>query len=237
MTDIMAFGAHPDDVELAAAGTLIHHIKNGAKVVVADLTAGELGTRGTAETRADEAEQSRKIMGAHMRVNLQLKDGFFENDKAALLKVVTAIRRFRPRIVLANAVADRHPDHGRAADLVSQACFLAGLAKISTRFEDAEQKVWRPKVVYHYIQDRYIKPDLVVDISDSFSEKMLAVRTFTTQFYKEGDESPQTPISSAEFLEFIEARAREFGRCIGVEFGEGFTLERPLGTDSLLSFK
>jgi bacillithiol biosynthesis deacetylase BshB1 len=237
MMDILAFGAHPDDVELAAAGTLIHHIKNGAKVAVVDLTAGELGTRGDSETRAAEAEQGRIIMGVHTRVNLGLRDGFFENDEAALLKVIAEIRRFRPRVVLANAVSDRHPDHGRAAALVSRACFLAGLPKVITHEAGAEQTAWRPDAVYHYIQDHHIKPDMVVDISDSFAQKMQAIRAFATQFYREGDDGPQTPISSAEFLHFIEARARDFGRSIGVEFGEGFTAERPLGTGNLLSFK
>lgn len=237
MTDILAFGAHPDDVELAAAGTLIHHIQNGAKVAVVDLTAGELGTRGNSETRAFEAENSRVIMGVQTRINLGLSDGFFENDEVSLLKVVSSIRQFRPRVVLANAVADRHPDHGRASDLVSRACFLAGLPKVITFFEGAEQSSWRPDAVYHYIQDRYIKPDFVVDISGSFAKKMEAIRAFSTQFYREGDDGPQTPISSAQFLHFIEARAREFGRSIGVEFGEGFTVERPIGTGNMLSFK
>ncbi|MEK0420833.1 MAG: bacillithiol biosynthesis deacetylase BshB1 [Bacteroidetes bacterium] len=237
MIDILAFGAHPDDVELAAAGTLIHHIKNGAKVAIVDLTAGELGTRGTVETRAAEAEESRKIMGVQYRHNLQLRDGFFENDENALIKVAEAIRHFRPKVVLANAIADRHPDHGRAAMLVSRACFLAGLPKVKTHYNGEIQDIWRPKAVYHYIQDRYIKPDLVVDISDSFQEKMKAIRAFATQFFREGDDGPQTPISSEEFLFFIEARAREFGRSIGVEFGEGFTTERPMGINNLLGIQ
>jgi bacillithiol biosynthesis deacetylase BshB1 len=237
MTDILAFGAHPDDVELAAAGTLIHHIKMGAKVSIVDLTAGEMGTRGDAETRAAEAALSRKIMGVQNRMNLHLRDGFFENDEASLLKVVAAIRHFCPRVILANAVADRHPDHGRAAALVERACFLSGLPKVITHFEGAEQTAWRPSSVYHYIQDRYIKPDLVVDITDSFSQKMEAIRAFSSQFYKAGDLGPQTPISSAAFLQFIEARAREFGRSIGVEFGEGFTVERPLGITNLMNIQ
>lgn len=234
MTDILAFGAHPDDVELAAGGTLIHHIKAGANVALVDLTAGELGTRGNAETRAAEAEQSRKIMGAHTRINLQLRDGFFENDEPSLIKVVAAIRHFKPKVVFANATTDRHPDHGRAAALVGRACFLAGLPKVVTHDNGIEQQVWRPHSVYHYIQDRYIKPDLVVDISDSFPQKMQAIQAFASQFYRDGDDGPQTPISSAEFLYFIEARAREFGRSIGVEFGEGFTAERPLGISNLM---
>ncbi|MFM7764814.1 MAG: bacillithiol biosynthesis deacetylase BshB1 [Sphingomonadales bacterium] len=237
MIDILAFGAHPDDVELAAGGTLIHHIKAGAKVVVVDLTAGELGTRGNAEIRAAEAEESRKIMGVDSRINLGLRDGFFENDEASLIKVVAEIRHFRPRVVMANAVTDRHPDHGRAATLVGRACFLAGLPKVLTHNDGIEQAVWRPDAVYHYIQDRYIKPDFVVDISDSFSQKMQAIRAFATQFYRDGDDGPQTPISSAEFLYFIEARARELGHSIGVEFGEGFTSERPLGISNLLSIQ
>ena len=237
MTDILAFGAHPDDVELAAAGTLIHHIRKGAKVAVVDLTSGELGTRGNAETRAAEAEQSRLIMGVESRMNLQLRDGFFENDESSLMKVIYALRYFRPRVVLANAISDRHPDHGRAAQLVSRACFLAGLPKIITLENEKEQAAWRPQAVYHYIQDRHINPDLVVDISDSFTQKMEAVKAFATQFYREGDDGPKTPISSAEFLHFIEARARDFGRSIGVEFGEGFTTERPVGITNLLDFQ
>jgi bacillithiol biosynthesis deacetylase BshB1 len=237
MTDILAFGAHPDDVELAAAGTLIHHIKMGAKVSIVDLTAGEMGTRGDAETRAAEAELSRNIMGVQNRMNLQLRDAFFENDEASLLKVVAAIRHFCPRVILANAITDRHPDHGRAAALVERACFLSGLPKVVTQFEGAEQAAWRPESVYHYIQDRYIKPDLVVDITDSFSEKMEAIHAFSSQFYKAGDLGPQTPISSEAFLQFIEARAREFGRIIGVEFGEGFTVERPLGITNLMNIQ
>ncbi len=237
MIDILAFGAHPDDVELAAAGTLIHHIKMGAKVSIVDLTAGEMGTRGDAETRAAEAALSRNIMGVQNRMNLHLRDGFFENDEASLLKVVVAIRHFCPRVILANAVADRHPDHGRAAVLVERACFLSGLPKVITHFEGAEQTAWRPSSVYHYIQDRYIKPDLVVDITDSFSQKMEAIRAFSSQFYKADDLGPQTPISSAAFLQFIEARAREFGRSIGVEFGEGFTVERPLGITNLMNIQ
>ncbi|MFN4914945.1 MAG: bacillithiol biosynthesis deacetylase BshB1 [Sphingomonadales bacterium] len=237
MIDILAFGAHPDDVELAAAGTLIHHIKKGAKVAVVDLTSGELGTRGNAETRAAEAEQSRLIMGVQSRMNLQLRDGFFENDESSLMKVISAIRHFRPRVVLANAIADRHPDHGRAAELVSRACFLSGLPKIVTIENEIEQSAWRPDVVYYYIQDRHINPDLVVDITDSFAEKMQAIKAFETQFYREGDEGPKTPISSAEFLHFIEARARDFGRSIGVEFGEGFTTERPVGITNFLNLQ
>jgi len=234
MIDILAFGAHPDDVELAAGGTVFSHAAAGHKVVIADLTRGELGTRGDAKSRETEAEKAASILGVMQRVNLELSDGFFEADNQSLLRVVEVIREFRPRIVLANAVTDRHPDHGRGASLVSRACFLAGLRKIKTQKAGLEQEVWRPETVYHFIQDRFIKPDLVVDISHCFEQKMMAIRAFETQFYNPESSEPETPISSAAFIAYIEGRGREMGRLIGTEFGEGFTTERPVGTDNLL---
>lgn len=236
MMDILAIAAHPDDVELAAAGTLIKHIESGAKVGIVDLTAGELGTRGDADIRAAEAEESRKIMGVSQRINLYLKDGFFEENETSLNLIIQVIRKYRPRVVLTNAVHDRHPDHERASALVSRACFLSGLVKIVTLDNGIEQQSWRPQAVYHMIQDRYVRPDFVVDITPCYDQKMAAVKAFKSQFYQPGDTGPVTPISSAAFLHFLEGRAREFGRSIGVEFGEGFTVERPLGAANILDF-
>ncbi|MEY4464980.1 MAG: hypothetical protein RLZZ465_610 [Bacteroidota bacterium] len=227
--DLLAFAAHPDDVELAASGTIIKHIRMGYQCGIIDLTRGELGTRGTAEDRDKEAQASSKILGLAVRDNLDLGDGFFEINDASLLAIVTQIRKYKPRIVLANAISDRHPDHGRAATLVSRACFLAGLPKIKTESLEAH----RPKAVYHYIQDRFIKPDIIIDISEVFEQKMEAILAFKTQFYNPNSTEPQTPISSKEFMEFLSARALEYGRTIGTKYGEGFTTERTLGADTL----
>ncbi|MBL7811302.1 MAG: bacillithiol biosynthesis deacetylase BshB1 [Bacteroidetes bacterium] len=236
-THILAIGAHPDDVELAAGGTLLRHIALGHSVAIADLTRGELGTRGSAELRDAEAAESARIMGVKYRENLGLKDGFFEQDEASLLRLITVIRKYQPEIVLANSISDRHPDHGRGASFAARACFLAGLVKIETLWEGIPQAPHRPKAVYHYIQDRALKPDLVVDISPWFEKKMEAIMAFGSQFYSEGDEGPQTPISSKSFLEFLESRARDFGRYIHAEYGEGFTVERPAGVDDLLDLR
>ena len=232
--DILAFAAHPDDIELACAGTLMAHIQMGKKVGIADLTKGELGTRGTPEIRAQESDASSKIMGLHARVNLGLADGFFRLDRDQLLEVVKVIRQFKPEIVLMNAIEDRHPDHGRGSSLVSEACFLAGLKQIAS--QDATgtvQEAWRPKVVYHYIQDRYIIPDLIVDITDQWEKKLQTIRAFKSQFFDPENDTPNTYISNPEFLNFIEARARELGHMIGVTFGEGFTKERHIGVKNL----
>jgi bacillithiol biosynthesis deacetylase BshB1 len=234
MIDILAFGAHPDDVELAAGGTLCRHTAAGNKVVIADLTRGELGTRGDASRRETEANKAAQILGVQQRVNLGLADGFFEADENSLKRLVEVIREFRPRVVLGNAVYDRHPDHGRAAGLISRACFLSGLRKIRTHANGTEQEAWRPASVYHFIQDRFIKPDLVVDISETFTQKMQSIMAFQSQFYNPESQEPETPISSKEFLQYIESRAREMGRLIGVEFGEGFTTERPVGVGNLM---
>lgn len=231
--DILAIVAHPDDAELACSGTLVNAINEGKKIGVVDLTQGELGSRGTIETRAKEAAAASKIMGFPTRENLQMADGFFTENNGNLLKVVEVIRKYRPDLVITNAIEDRHPDHGRASQLVSRACFLSGLSKIETSVNGNWQKKWRPKFVYHAIQDRYIKPDFVVDISETFETKMEAIKAFKTQFYDPSSKEPQTPISSEDFLEFIEGRAREFGRSIGVTYGEGFTVERPIGVKSL----
>ncbi|MCB0501399.1 MAG: bacillithiol biosynthesis deacetylase BshB1 [Bacteroidetes bacterium] len=226
--DILAFAAHPDDVELAASGTVIKHIQSGYQVGIVDLTRGELGSRGSATIRDAEAAEAAKFMKLATRVNLALNDGFFENNKDNQLAIIEQIRQFRPNIVLCNATSDRHPDHGKAGDLVSKACFLSGLVKIET-----DQPAWRPKAVYHYIQDRYLPPDFVVDITDQMDQKLEAIQCFKSQFYNPYDDSPETPISSLAFLEFIKARAREMGRQANFEFAEGFTVERFIGVKDL----
>jgi N-acetylglucosamine malate deacetylase 1 len=233
--DLLAFAAHPDDTELGCSGTLIAHIHAGRKVGVADLTRGELGTRGTPETRRQEAADASKIIGLHARVNLGLADGFFRADREQLLTVVKVIRTFQPEIVLMNAIYDRHPDHGRGSALVSEACFLSGLKQIKTLGDEGEeQEAWRPKTVFHYIQDRYIEPDLIVDITPYWEQKLESIRVFKSQFHDpENTEGPETYISNPEFLNFIEARAREMGHKIGTTFGEGFTKERHIGVRNL----
>lgn len=231
--DILAFGAHPDDVELSCSGTIIKHIREGKKVGLIDLTRGELGTRGTAEIRDAEAAEASRLMGISIRENLNMDDCFFINDKENKLKVARAIRKYQPEIILANAVSDRHPDHGRAAALVSDAVFLAGLLKVETLDGAAKQQPWKTKAVYHYIQDRYIKPDFAVDISDYIDEKMKAIMAFRSQFYNPASTEPETAISSKEFLDFLQARSVDYGRSIGVKYGEGFTVERTLGVKSL----
>jgi bacillithiol biosynthesis deacetylase BshB1 len=229
--DILAFAAHPDDVELSASGTLMKHIAQGKKVAIVDLTRGELGSRGNIETRKQEASEAAKIMGLTARVNLGLADGFFEQNEENLLKIVEQIRYFQPEIVLANAIEDRHPDHARASKLVSDACFLAGLIKVKTFFETNKQDAHRPRMVLHYIQDRYIKPDLVVDVSPFYDRKMEAILAYKTQFFQEGQDGPKTPISGKDFLDFLSGRMAEFGRAIGVRYAEGFTVERTIGIE------
>ncbi len=232
--DILAFASHPDDIELGCAGTLIAHIAQGKKVGIIDLTRGELGTRGTPESRIEEAEEASKIMGLSARENLGFADAFFINDKEHQLKVIEKIRKYQPDLVIMNAIHDRHPDHGKGSDLVSEACFKAGLKMIPTVNEAGEEQVaWRPKAVYHYIQDRWITPDVVVDITEHWEKKMETIRAFKSQFYNPDDTSPNTYISSPEFLDFIVARAKELGHSIGVTYGEGFTKERNIGVKSL----
>ena len=231
--DILAFASHPDDIELGCAGTLIAHIAQGKKVGIVDLTRGELGTRGTPETRLQESEDASRIMGLAARENLGFADGFFQNDKMHQLKVIEMIRKYKPDIVIMNAVHDRHPDHGRGSELVSESCFKSGLKMIKTQNDKGEeQEAWRPKAVYHYIQDRFIAPDIVVDVTDHWDKKMETIRAFKSQFYNPDDSSPNTYISSPEFLEFIGARAKEMGHSIGVTYGEGFTKERNIGIRS-----
>ena len=231
--DILAIGAHPDDVELGAGATIVKSVEQGKKVAIVDLTEGELGSRGTIETRYQEAQDASKILGVSYRENLQLADGFFEADKESILKLIVAIRKYQPDIVLANAIYDRHPDHARGSDFASRACFLSGLLKIETEDQGKPQQHWRPRVVYHYIQDRYIKPDFIVDVSDFVEKKMEAVLAYKTQFYQEGMTGPKTPISGEAFLDSLKARLVQFGRDIGVRYGEGFTSEHIVGIDDL----
>lgn len=231
--DILAFAAHPDDIELAASGTISRHIKQGKKVGIIDLTRGELGTRGSAELRDIEAKKSAQILGLSVRHNLDLGDGFFEIAENSLLEVIKMIRLYQPEIVLCNAVSDRHPDHGRGGDLVSRACFLSGLIKINTSLEGAHQLPHRPKAVYRYIQDRWIDPDLVIDITDEMEVKMQSIQAFSSQFYDPNSDEPETPISSKEFMEFVVARSTQFGRIIACRYGEGFTVEKAIGVNDL----
>jgi bacillithiol biosynthesis deacetylase BshB1 len=235
-SDILAFGVHPDDVELGCSGTIITSVAQGKKVAVVDLTRGELGTRGTSETRKNEAAAAAAAMGVHARENLDMADGFFQNDEGNVRKVITAIRKYRPEIVLCNAPEDRHPDHGRSSRLVSDAAFLAGLRKIETAVDGVKQEEWRPKYVFHYIQDRYLKPDFVFDISNSFQQKMKAVLCYTTQFNTTDTSEPETYISKPDFLDVIRARALMFGKRIGVEYAEGYITTKMVGVKSFDAF-
>ncbi|MDX1470642.1 MAG: bacillithiol biosynthesis deacetylase BshB1 [Flavobacteriaceae bacterium] len=236
--DILAFGSHPDDIELGCGGTLAKEISNGRKVGMIDLTRGELGTRGSAELRAEEAARSAEILGVVVRENLGFKDGFFVNDEKHQLKVIEMIRKYQPEIVLCNSIYDRHIDHGKGSKLVSDSCFLSGLVKIETKDNDGNiQDAWRPKHVYHYIQWLEIEPDFVVDISGFMDKKMEAVRAFDSQFFKEGSDEPETPISSKNFSDSLIYRAKNLGRIVGVDHAEGFTVERYLAVDSLADLK
>ena len=235
--DILAFGAHPDDIELSSGGTLIKHIKAGKSVAIVDLTQGELGSRGTIETRYAEAAAASEILGIKQRVNLCMADGFFTHSEENLIKIIEQIRHFCPQIVLANAIEDRHPDHARASKLVSEACFLAGLRKIKTNFQGKDQEAHRPKTVYHYIQDHFIKPDFVIDVTPFVNQKIEAIRAYKTQFFDPNSTEPKTPISGENFFEFLRGRMSEFGRNIGVDYAEGYTVERVLGVDSFFDLK
>ena len=227
--DILCITAHPDDVEISCSGTVLKHVAQGKRVGLVELTAGELGTRGTPAIRAEEAEAARKVLGALFRYQLGLPDGFFRADQESLLKVVVAIRRHRPQVLITNAVRDRHPDHGRAAALVAEAAFLSGLRRIETTNAGEAQQVWRPVTVLHAIQDRWIDPDVVVDISAFWEKKKEALACFKSQFHDPTSSEPVSPISVPEFLPTLEGRARDLGRIIGVLFGEGFTCVRPPG--------
>ena len=230
--DILAFGAHPDDIELGCAGVLLSAVKQGKKTAVVDITQGELGTRGTAATREEEAAHATKILQLSARENLALPDGFFEINEVNIRKVICAIRKYRPEIVLCNASEDRHPDHGRASKLVVEAAFLSGLIKIETMDEAGRpQDAWRPKQIFHYVQDRYLQPDFIVDISPVYQDKLQSILAYSTQFNAD-DDGPKTYISTPEFLKFVEGRALIFGKRIGVQYGEGFITEKALGIKS-----
>lgn len=235
--DILAITAHPDDVELCCAGTLLKHMDLGYKVGLAELTAGELGTRGNAPLRLKEARAAADVMGIEIRENLGMPDGFFENNRENQIAIAKVVRKYRPEIVIANAIADRHPDHGRAAKLVSDACFIAGLIKVPTELDGKLQEAWRPKAIYHIIQDYKVFPDLCVDVTAYMDKRMQAVRCFGSQFYDPNSKEPESPISGKDFLDIIVATARNFGRMIDVEFGEGFTVQRPIGAVDLLKLK
>jgi bacillithiol biosynthesis deacetylase BshB1 len=231
--DILAFGAHPDDIELGCGGTIAKEISLGKKVGVIDLTKGELGTRGSAAIRKEEANKAKEILGLSVRENLGFADGFFVNDKEHQLKVIQAIRKYQPEIVLCNAIDDRHIDHPKGSKLVSDACFLSGLRKIKTRINGKEQEAWRPKVVYHYIQWKNIKPDFVVDISIFIDIKMKAVKAYSSQFYDPNSTEPISPITSKNFLDSVKYRAQDLGRLIGVNYAEGFNSERYVAVKNL----
>ena len=235
--DILAFGAHPDDVELGCGATIAKEVANGKKVGIVDITRGELGTRGTAETRAQEASDAADILGVTVRENLGFADGFFLNDKSHQMAIIKMIRKYQPEIVLCNAIDDRHIDHGKGSNLVSDACFLSGLIKIETDLEGKSQMQWRPKQVYHYIQWKNLEPDVLVDVSEYMTTKMAAVLAYKTQFYDPKSQEPQTPISSKNFTDSINYRAKDLGRIIGVDYAEGFTVERYLAVDSLFNLK
>ncbi|PSL07660.1 bacillithiol biosynthesis deacetylase BshB1 [Cecembia rubra] len=235
--DILVIAAHPDDAELACSGTIASHVAKGYKVGILDLTHGEMGTRGTPEIRLQESELSSKILGLSVRENLGFKDIYFQDDKEHQLEIVKVIRKYKPEIVLANAVSDRHPDHGKGASLASHACFMSGLRKIETILDGVVQEAWRPKFIFHYIQNNYIKPDFVVDISDFWDKKIQSIKAFKSQFYDPNSKEPESFISSEGFLGFIEARAQEFGHSIMVKYGEGFTVERMVGVDDLFDLK
>lgn len=236
--DILAIGIHPDDVELSASGTLLHHAAQGKTFGLLDLSSGELGTRGTPELRREEAQNSAQLLGAAFRETARIPDGFFTHTPENWLQIVSVLRWCQPEIVLCNAPQDRHPDHGRAAKMIADACFYSGLEKIQTRDKNGgEQKKWRPKAVYHYIQDQQLTPDFVVDITPFFSKKMEAILTFRSQFFDAGGIEPNTPISGKDFLDFMEAKARVFGRPIMAEFAEGFICSRTPGVGNLFDLR
>jgi bacillithiol biosynthesis deacetylase BshB1 len=233
--DILVFAAHPDDAELSCSGTIIKYLKAGKRVGIVDLTAGEMGTRGTAATRKIEAENANQIMGISVRENLNMPDCFFENNKENQLKIIQMIRKYQPQIVLANAITDRHPDHGRAAQLVEDAAFQSGLLKIETLENGKSQAPHRPQAVYHYIQDAYIQPDFIIDITAEIDLKKAAILAYQTQFFDPNSTEPQTYISSPDFIETVIARNREFGKIVGCVFGEGFTSKKIIGVKDIFS--
>ena len=236
--DILAIGAHPDDIELSCSATLAKEIANGKTVGIIDLTRGELGTRGTAKTRDEESKKAAQILGITERINMNFADGFFVNDKQHQLALISKIRTYQPDIVICNALEDRHIDHGKGSKLVSDACFLSGLVKITTKDKNGnKQAPWRPKQVYHYIQWKNLEPDFVVDVTGFMDKKMAAVLAYKTQFYDAKSDAPETPISSKNFTDSITYRARDLGRLVGVEYAEGFNAERYVAVNSLFDLK
>ena len=235
--DILVFAVHPDDAELGCSGTILKHIAAGQKVGVVDLTRGELGTRGTAETRDQETAHSTRILGLHARENLEMKDGFFKNDEEHQLKIIGMIRKYTPEIILSNALHDRHPDHGRAGDMDYESTFLSGIVKIKTEINGKAQKPLRPRLLLQYIQDRYINPDILVDVTDFWDKKMECIHAFKTQFFNPDNDEEETYISSPNFLKVIESRSRELGKSIGTVHAEGFTCRKLLGIESLMDLK
>ena len=236
--DILVLAVHPDDAELGCAGTILKHINLGYKVGVVDLTRGELGTRGSVALRNREAAIASQILGLTVRDNLDLADGFFKNDREHQLKVIAAIRKYQPEIIITNAYHDRHPDHGRANLLVEESAFLSGLIKIETEDNGKQQEAWRPKLTMHFIQDNFIRPDIVIDITDYWDKKMESIKAYGTQFHNpDADEENETYISSPEFYHIIEGRAREFGKSIGARYAEGFTCKKILGIDNLFNLR
>jgi bacillithiol biosynthesis deacetylase BshB1 len=235
--DILAFGAHPDDVELGCGGTIAKEIALGKTVGIIDLTRGELGTRGSVEIRNQESANAARILGVSVRENLDMRDGFFVNDEIHQLEIIKMIRKYKPEIVLCNAVDDRHIDHGKGSQLVSDACFLSGLIKIETETNEEKQEAWRPKLVYHYIQWKNSIPDFVVDITGYNDKKVEAILAYSSQFYNAESNEPETPIASKNFLESLNYRAQDLGRLIGTDYAEGFTVERYLAVNSLTDLK
>jgi bacillithiol biosynthesis deacetylase BshB1 len=235
--DILAFAAHPDDVEISAAGTLLKYISEGKSIGIVDLTEGELGTRGTVQTRYEEAETAGKLLGLSARENLRIKDGFFENSEENKRLIIQQIRRFQPEIILANSILDRHPDHGRAAKLVADACYLAGLRKIETEWEGETQEAFRPRLILHYIQDYYIKPNFVIDVSEFMDKKIEVIKAYKTQFFNPESTEPNTPISGDEFFDFLKGRMMTVGRPAGMKYAEGFTIDRIVGVTDLFDLR
>jgi len=237
--DILAIAVHPDDIELGCSGTLMMEKLKGRSVGIIDLTQGELGTRGSVEMRKEEAAKAAAIMQLDVRENLEMADGFFKNDETHQRKLIRAIRKYRPEIVLANALDDRHPDHGRAGHLIKDACFLSGLRKIETHDNNGDlQTQWRPKYIFHYIQDRYYEPDFVYDITPVFERKIESIKAYASQFHSEkyNSNEPQTYISSPEFLNSIIGRQAMFGKMIGVPYAEGFKTEKMIGISNFEAF-